>query len=191
MLLAAFLSHVQPVRAATWQRRSSIKIFGALHNIPLLGIRASICLLAARFAWKGLLSDAASWCRECVHCARGQITRQPRTPVQQIPIPKQLFSHIHIDIIGPLPVSREGHSFLLTMINRTSRWIEAGPLTSISTEACAEALVSGWIARYGVPAIITFDRGSQFFSSLWTSLCGFLGIQHVTTSSYHPQSNGM
>ncbi len=150
------------------------KVFAALHNIAHPGIRASKRLLAARFVWKGLRSDAASWCRECIHCARGKITRQPRAPVQQIAVPKQLFSHIHIDLVGPLPVSKEGHSFLLTMIDRASRWLEVVPLASISAEVCAEAIISGWIARYGVPAVITSDRGRQFVSSLWASLCSII-----------------
>jgi hypothetical protein len=40
-------------------------------------------------------------------------------------------------------------------------------------------------------AVITLDRGSQFTSALWDSLCNTLGIKHVQTTAYHPQSNGL
>ena len=33
--------------------------------------------------------------------------------------------------------------------------------------------------------------GSQFTSSLWSALCSLLGIQHVQTTAYHPEGNGM
>ena len=33
--------------------------------------------------------------------------------------------------------------------------------------------------------------GVQFTSAIWSVLCKRLGIQHVTTTSYHPQSNGL
>ncbi|CDW60008.1 hypothetical protein TTRE_0000835101 [Trichuris trichiura] len=33
---------------------------------------------------------------------------------QSLPIPQERFSHVHIDIVGPLPRSR-GYSYLLTM----------------------------------------------------------------------------
>jgi len=49
----------------------------------------------------------------------------------------------------------------------------------------------GWIARFGVPAIITSDRGAQFTSSLWSAICSLLGIVHRKTTAFHPQANGM
>ena len=57
--------------------------------------------------------------------------------------------------------------------------------------AVAEALVSGWIARFGVPAELTSDRGVQFSSEVWAILMSRLGIRHHLTTAYHPQSNGM
>jgi Integrase core domain len=80
---------------------------------------------------------------------------------------------------------------VFTVIDRNTRWFEALPLSDISAKSCAAVLTQGWIARYGVPAIITSDRGSQFTSALWDSLCNILGIWHVQTTAYHPQSNGL
>jgi transposase InsO family protein len=42
-----------------------------------------------------------------------------------------------------------------------------------------------------VPGTVTTDRGAQFTSALWSSTCMSLGIKHVLTTAYHPQSNGM
>jgi hypothetical protein len=54
---------------------------------------------------------------------------------------------------------------LHTNDDRTSRWPEAVPLSTITAEACADSFVSGWIARFGVPAVVTTDRGTQFSSA--------------------------
>ena len=95
-----------------------------------------------------------------------------------------------MDIVGPLPPS-EGHNYLFTIIDRTTRWPEAIPISDISASTCAKAFVSNWISRFGVPALITSDRGAQFTSSLWSALCNFLGIKHSLTTAFHPQSNGL
>ena len=82
-----------------------------------------------------------------------------KTSVPAIPVPSRRFSHVHIDIVGPL-TSSLGYSYLLTMIDRTTRWPEAVPLSSISTETCVRAFISSWISRFGVPATLTSDRGA-------------------------------
>jgi hypothetical protein len=53
------------------------------------------------------------------------------------------------------------------------------------------ALSSGWICRFGVPALITSDRGSQFTFNIWNSLRGLLQIKHQPTTAFHPQANGI
>jgi hypothetical protein len=55
----------------------------------------------------------------------------------------------------------------------------------------ADALVAGWICRFGVPAAVTSDRGTLFTSAVWEALCTWLGIKHITTTAFHPCSNGM
>ena len=47
------------------------------------------------------------------------------------------------------------------------------------------------VARFGCPLIIIFDRGPQFTSTLWQSLCSFLGSKLSHTCAYHPSANGM
>jgi hypothetical protein len=81
--------------------------------------------------------------------------------------------------------------YMMTMVDRTTRWLEAVPLKSIAASTCIEVFCSSWIARFGLPQTITTDRGAQFASASWTTFCGGLGIRHVMTTSYHPQSNGL
>ncbi len=77
---------------------------------------------------------------------------------------------------------------MFTMVDRSSRWLEATPLQTMAAEDGVDALISSWVARFGVPTIITSDQGHQFTSSLWAGLTKLLGIKHT---AYHPQSNGM
>jgi hypothetical protein len=170
----------RPLVPASYRRA----VFSACHNVAHPGTRATRRLLAARFVWPGMNADIGAWCRDCQACQRGKVTKQPAAPLQPIPIPGRRFSHIHLDLVGPLPASREGHTHILTIIDRTMRWLEAIPLQSTSARACVDALVEGWIARFGVPAHITTDRGVQFTSEVWSLLCDTLGVTHSMTTSY-------
>ena len=113
-----------------------------------------------------------------------------KSSVPAIPVPSRRFSHVHIHIVGPLPSSQDC-SHILTMIDRTTCWPEAVPLSSISTETCVKAFISTWISKFGVPSILTSDRGAQFTSSVWDGVCRFLGISASHTTSFPSQSNGM
>jgi transposase InsO family protein len=165
-------------------------IFEAIHCLAHPGIRASRRLIASRFVWPGLASQVAAWCRDCLHCQRAKASRQPHTSPQAITNPLQRFSHLHIDLVGPLPPSSDGFSHLLTIVDRSTRWAEAIPLRSTTADSCAAALVQGWVARFGVPQQITSDRGVQFTSSVWSSFVSRLGIKSKLTTPYHPQANG-
>ena len=112
------------------------------------------------------------------------------SPLQSFPVPSSRFQHLHVDIVGPLPPSR-GCSYLFTVIDWFTHWPEAIPMADCTAETCAQAFLSGWIARFGVPASITSDRGCQFISELWNDLLHLLGIKPTHTMSYHPQANGM
>jgi transposase InsO family protein len=111
-------------------------------------------------------------------------------PPKLIPVPQRHFAHIHIDLVGPLTPSN-GFNHILTVIDRTSHWMETISLANTTAAEVTTSLFSGWICRFGVPAIITSDRGAQFTSNIWNSLCLLLQIKHQPTTAYHAQANGM
>ena len=123
-------------------------------------------------------------------CQHGKILRHAHSPPEQISVPHWRFSHIHIDLVGPLP-SSGGFTSILTIVDQTTRWPEAIPMVSTMASACAQALVHHWVSRFGVPAIITSDRGPQFTYAVWSALASSLNLRLSATTAFHPQSNGL
>ncbi len=162
----------------------------SLHNIHHPGVRASRHLVCASFCWPKMGSFVSALVRNCLNCQKAKVHSHVSLQAAHIPVSVRRFSHLHVDLVGPLPRS-SGFSYLFTIVDRTTRWPEAMPLASTTAADCAAALLQGWIQRFGVPDTITSDRGPQFTSSLWAALCSLLSIKHTQTTAYHPQSNGL
>jgi hypothetical protein len=128
---------------------------------------ASRCIISSRFVWRGLSSDVTAWARGCLGLAsqQGKIHRHTCLVPLPIPIRQRRFSHLHVDLVGPLQYSNN-FNFIFTIIDRTSKWMEAIPLSETSVAACAKALTFTSISRFGVPETITSDHGPQFTSNL-------------------------
>lgn len=161
----------------------------AMHTLGHFGTKRTARLLTAQYFWPRMRKDAAAFVKSCRECALYKPTKvAKRAPIAFANTDR--FRVVHIDIVGPLPSSRRGHQYILTMIDRTTRWLEAIPISNISAEACAHVFVSHWVCRFGVPDTVVSDQGTQFESTLFGIVLKRLGSVRSRTTPYHPQSNG-
>lgn len=166
------------------------RIFDVTHKASHPSGRTTRKMIAQRFVWPNMQKDIAHWAKTCIACQRAKIHRHNVRSPEQIPVPDDRFSHIHLDVVGPLPPSK-GFRYCLTMIDRTTRWPEAAPIPDCTADTIVTTFFNTWISRYGAPAIITTDRGAQFESALFDALVKLIGSRRIRTTTYHPQANGM
>ena len=69
---------------------------------------------------------------------------------------ERIFDHVNVDRVGPLPCSL-GFSYLLTMVDRTTRWAEAVPMKAATTAEMVQAFIGTWVAWFGTPSDLSSD----------------------------------
>ena len=95
-----------------------------------------------------------------------------------------------MDSVGPLPVTRSGNRYILTIMDRYSRLVKLVPLPVTTASAICLAFRDNWILQYGVPENVLTDRGSYFTGLLFRVLSKIFGFDLKFTTSYHPKTNG-
>ena len=93
--------NIRPVVLESFRR----EIFNLIHNLSHPGARSTCKLVSARFVWNGLNRDVRRGTQTCNACQQSKIHRHTTAPLQKCDIPDHRFTEIHVDIVGPLPLS--------------------------------------------------------------------------------------
>ena len=162
-------------------------VFQQLHDLNHPGVRETLRRVSERYVWPHMKRDVTRWAQQCLQCQKTKIHRHTKAPLQQFSRCPARFKEVHVDIVGPLPICK-GHRYILTCIDRFTRWPEAAPMADISARTVAETFVTTWISRFGVPDVVITDRGTQFESAVWRELHQILGCRRSRTTAYRTVS---
>ncbi|GBM23783.1 hypothetical protein AVEN_271140-1 [Araneus ventricosus] len=104
-----------------------ISIFQALHGLSHPVSRTTLDLIRKRYVWKHMNKDIELWCKSCIQCQRSKVNRHTKSALGEYELSKARFSQVHLDIVGPLPPSKD-FVYVLTCLDRFSRLPEAFPM---------------------------------------------------------------
>ena len=137
------------------------EILNLAHDSPMsghLGINKTYHKILNHFYWPGLKSDVSQFCKSCHTCQMVGKPNQtiPKAHLQPIPAFDEPFSRIIIDCVGPLPKTKSGHEYLLTIMCAFTRFPEAIPLSNIKTKNIIKTLVK-FFTFVGLPKSVQLD----------------------------------
>lgn len=133
--------------------------FDFLHGLVHPGVCGMQALVGDRFVWPQMHADITQWCVSCTACQSSKVQQHIKAPVSSSSPVSDAFIHVHVDLLFLWPQS----------------------LLETVSDYC-----SSRVACFGIPLHITSDHGTQFMSSLRTSLDDLLGVDLHWTTSYHP-----
>jgi hypothetical protein len=101
-----------------------------------------------------------------------------------------LFYRVALDIVGPLPETKNGNMYVLVVIDRYSNWCETRLVKDHDVATIAKILEEEIICRFGVPRFIFINNGGEWMVE-FDLMCKKYGITHQFITPQWPQCNGM
>jgi transposase InsO family protein len=97
---------------------------------------------------------------------------------------------VHIDTLSMGVKDKFGNEHILVVIDSCSRWIEMYPIADLTAQTAARRLMEHF-GRYGQPFEIRSDNGTQFCNETVAELLTYAGVEHITTTPYSHEENGL
>ena len=145
-------------------------------------------ILSKHYWWPRMRRDIEQWCRTCTVCLERRAGPPTVPPLTSIPV-EGPFDCIGMDILQ-MPESGRRHKYVLVFIDHLTKWAEVYPTRDQTALTVARTLVEKFVPVHGVPRKLLSDRGANFLSKLMEEVYRLLGTKKISTTAYHPQTDG-
>lgn len=139
--------------------------------------------------WPNMYQHISEHTKTCEKCQLRKTAPSGTQPLQPLPIPDTPNIRIHADLFGPMTGSDRKKKWVLCMTDAFTKYAVVTTVEDKTAETVARAIFEQWFCKFGLPAQIHTDGGSEFCNKLSGQLFTLLNVQHTTTSPAHPQCN--
>ncbi|GFU40312.1 retrovirus-related Pol polyprotein from transposon opus [Nephila pilipes] len=126
--------------------------------------------MTEKYLWPNIIKQVREWTTACIRCKKCKGIRHENSKFGEYQAPDERFSVVHIDFIGPLPLS-EGMMYCLTCIDQFSCWMEVVPLLDIIAEIVGKHFMNIGSVR-SLKGAIKAHNNIEWIESLPTVLLG-------------------
>ena len=170
------------------------KILKEMHECPIgghQGVQRTFERLKLYVTWPGMFHDVEEYITNCRVCQQNKFTGPYiKAPFHETDTQFHPWDKLYLDIVGPLPLTEDGHKYVLTCQDNLSKYLLAIPLMTQTAEEVALNFMRYVVLQYGIPCSIVTDQGTQFMGDVLRRLCKLLKVHKINTSAYRPESNG-
>ena len=132
----------------------------------------------------------AQYIKRCEQCEKYKPAKE-NTKANLQPIKStRTMELIEIDFIGPLTTTKRGNKYILTIVDHFSKFAIAYSTERQDTETVISCL-NNYFSKYGPVERILSDQGRSFFLKEFLSFLKLWNITKSTSTSYHPQTQGL
>ena len=154
------------------------------------GSRRTYNCLKRQYYWPGIRKQIFRHCKRCKECVL-QNQGQPEKCFGHFDLPDLPMKFICMDLVGPIhPPSSRGNKYMLTVIDMLTGFTMAVPIKNKNAETICEAYRDNVYCVFGGSSRMLTDNGSEFKNKEMQEVCDTLGLKHIFSPVYTPQSNG-
>ena len=154
------------------------------------GSRRTYNCLKRQYYWPGIRKQIFRHCKKCKECVL-QNQGQPEKCFGHFDSPDLPMEFICMDLVGPThPPSSRGNKYMLTVIDMLTGFTIATPIRNKNAETICDAYRNHVYCTFGGSSRILTDNGSEFKNQEMKEVCETLGVKHIFSPVYTPQSNG-
>ncbi len=147
--------------------------------------------LRNRLWWPTLSVDASRYAETCPECQRNKPDNRGRQGMpMSLETPLFAFDTVGIDFIGPLPVTPRGNRYIMTVVDKLTRYVLYIPMPPASAQGVFEILDRYVLGVFGTPSKIISDRDTRFTSLWWEGLWKHMRGELKRSTAFHPQTDG-
>jgi len=158
------------------------QLIADVHDLGHVG-ETRCCRELRRYCfWPGMYQEVKDYVASCRKCLEFKHRPKGNYPMHHIRCTNR-WRVMHMDIVGPFQQSSNKSEYVLTMIDRFTRWTCLVAMKSVTSYDVARALFDKWICQFGLPEVIITDQGSQFDSEIFHNVCHFFGIEKRRTNT--------
>ena len=160
-----------------------MRVIKEAHDQPAVGhpgVEKTLNMIRWHYYWPAIRGEVEQYFRNCHVCKRAKSSQDAYNGLlQPLPVPEKPWVDLTMDFVLGLPKS-QGYDSILMVVDRLSKkrhYILCTEDNSTNAEATAAMFLRHVWCYHGLPVSLTLDRGSQFASKMWDSLCKLLGIR--------------
>lgn len=169
------------------------KILMENHDNPTsghLGILKTFERIAERFYWPKMRHDIVTHVNKCPVClAHKPEQKRPAGLMSRHPEVTQPWQMISVDIVGPLPRSSKGYTYILSVADYFTKFSMFFPMRTATASQVIQKLEENVILLFGAPQYLLTDNGVQFRSNGFKNLAEAYKIKIIYNAYYHAQAN--
>lgn len=156
-----------------------------------LGVSKTLHKIANKLYWPNMFKDVQNHIRNCIDCQtyKASNLKQAGEMAEKSLDEIKPFDLITMDLIGPLPLSKNKNQYILVLVDSATKFVVAEPIRKATTANCIKVIEKNLILQFGPPRILLTDNGKQLISNQMKKFCESYKIQLQAIPFYFPSAN--